>query len=138
MNSVILFQQLKTHFENGFDIESFPPCSRKTLHRYMADFPSDFPALGIKKAKRTGRLSWMEIAKKGITGEIKKFNAAAWSIIMMNMYDYGIKKDIIIKQKTIEKTETLRNLPIDSLKEISEIIEKNEEKTNPEFEENFD
>jgi len=54
----------------------------------MKKYPNDFPADGIAKAIRQGRLFWEQVGMDGMMGKIKGFNSKVWSFNFKNRFGW--------------------------------------------------
>jgi len=88
------------HIEQGFSDESFPECDEETLQRYIRDFPKDFGADQIMKAKKKRMLFWERVGKQGTIGQIKGFNAKSWEFNMKNRFRWTDRREVKQETKT--------------------------------------
>lgn len=74
--------RLCAHLAEGHSVLSFADADAATVRDHMERFPRDFPRSALEAAARQGLLEWERIGMAGARGELPKFNASAWGLVM--------------------------------------------------------
>ena len=98
----VLFKDLISHLEHGYDQRFFPACDWDTIELYCRQFPTDFPPDAIARAIRVGLLA---LEKMGHVGMMlgSDFNVRAWQFLMMNKTNYVMRASVESKRGKLEE-----------------------------------
>lgn len=121
------YRQYCAHLASGYPKESFflnhptLSCCYKTIEKYIASEPSDFPPILIEAAKAKRFQFWINEGMKLMKGEYRFGSPVVWQTIMRNMFkDYGWERD---DSKQASYTPEQENLIKDLFAQIAKLRE---------------
>jgi hypothetical protein len=99
-----LFESYCKHISSGFSDDSFPDCDIKTFNSVLQQYPEDFPAEKIDKAKRLCLKFWEEKGMGNLTEDGKPYNPTMWIFNMKNRFGWKDRPESINKENDEDKT----------------------------------
>jgi hypothetical protein len=88
-----LAKKLLRHLEDGYSMDCFYFVSRAYLRSLFEQFPEDFPAEDIERARLKGQLMWEDIGKRQSEGTCLG-NSRSWYYNMSNRFGWTDKQKI--------------------------------------------
>jgi hypothetical protein len=86
------YRQFCAHLAKGKSLESWyfehpdMTLTYKTMQKYMAQFPEEFPAIQLEVAKMKGYQLWEDVVADSATGRNKDANTASLQMLMRNKF----------------------------------------------------
>lgn len=122
------FRQYCAHIARGKTKENFffehpeLTVTYKTLDKYIADYPEEFPSIHIEIAKMKGYQRWEQIVEDSAEGINEKANTASLQMLMRNKFKWDKDtQDKYYVEK--EKTEYIKQFVIDQANALKALAE---------------
>jgi hypothetical protein len=89
-------------------------CTFKTMERYMAESPTEFPAIKMEGAKCDSKAYWESVVADSATGKNKQANTASLQMLMRNKFGWD-KHDQSIETNESHVQQIAKDIRSDTL-----------------------
>lgn len=106
-----VFKKLLEHLSKGKSVHSFKYLGKRTIKKYLRDFPNDFPRNDLLMSQRESLAWWEDILMGQATGMMKGSTKAA-TYFMGNNFGMKDRQDITSDDQAIKMPILVHELPI--------------------------